>query len=429
MPLYKRLPHGPHRLGRDEVISHQRSRIHGAMVEAVAQNGYQGTSVKQVIGLAGVSRRSFYEQFANKEECFLATFDMLTGQGVKQMSHAYRASAGGVEERLRAALHQFVHTAITHRNATVLVVVEAQTVGTPGLMRLRRATGTCEQMLARCFSESREVSALPVPVVRAIAGGLHGTVEGRLRERRLAATPELGEEMLRWMFVFEDPAAETMTERMSARLARSMREAAAPKPPAPLADADERERLLQNSLRLAVLDDYRLVTVPQIAEEAEVSIDTFFELFTDKEDCFLAALDKLAEELVAIAADPDLVTSEWSSAVPRVMRELMRYLADHPLYAQTIAREAFAAGSQAVERNLELAKSIATLLTEGAPCDAKSELAVEGVAGAIWHMVRCQVAAERIQLLPALSDYLSYIVLAPYIGAEAAVETVTAERD
>ena len=56
-------------------MRHQRNRMHGAMVEAVALRGYERTSVKQVVGLAGVSRRSFYEQFANKQECFLATYD------------------------------------------------------------------------------------------------------------------------------------------------------------------------------------------------------------------------------------------------------------------------------------------------------------------------------------------------------------------
>ena len=51
-------------------------------------------------------------------------------------------------------------------------------------------------------------------------------------------------------------------------------------------------------------------------------------------------------------------------------------------------------------------------------------LAVEGVAGAISHTVRCQVAGEQIQRLPALTDYLTYVVLAPFIGAEAAAELV-----
>ena len=72
----------------------------------------------------------------------------------------------------------------------------------------------------------------------------------------------------------------------------------------------------------------------------------------------------------------------------------MRYLADRPLYARTLAAEAFAAGTEMVERNLELAHSIATLLTEGAPEGTQSELAVEGVAGAIWHTIRCQMTSE-----------------------------------
>jgi AcrR family transcriptional regulator len=192
---------------------------------------------------------------------------------------------------------------------------------------------------------------------------------------------------------------------------------------------DERERLLHNALRLAVADNYTDLSAPQIAEEAGVAIDTFFELFDDKEECFLAALDMMGDELLSIAAHPDLVSSDWPRAVRRVIAELMRYLADHPLYAQTIAREAFTAGPEAVERNLELAQGIATLLTEGAPGEAQSRLAVDGVAGAIWHLVRCQVASERIQLLPALSDYLSYVVLAPFIGADAAVEVMAEDKD
>ena len=104
----------------------------------------------------------------------------------------------------------------------------------------------------------------------------------------------------------------------------------------------------------------------------------------------------------------------------------MRHLADHPLYAQTIAAEAFAAGPAAIERNLALAHALATLLLAGAPTNkANSRLTVEGVAGAIWHTIRCQVTSGQTRLLPAMSDYLAYVVLAPFIGAEAAAEVVT----
>ncbi|HWX52796.1 MAG TPA: hypothetical protein VNY34_05865, partial [Solirubrobacteraceae bacterium] len=54
---------------------------------------------------------------------------------------------------------------------------------------------------------------------------------------------------------------------------------------------------------------------------------------------------------------------------------------------------------------------------------------LEGVGGAIWHTVRCQVASGRIHLLPALSDYLAYIVLAPFLGADTAVEVVNEDLE
>jgi hypothetical protein len=52
-PLYERLPRGPHRLNHKQVIRNQRTRLHGAMVEGVAANGYEGTSIRQLVALAG----------------------------------------------------------------------------------------------------------------------------------------------------------------------------------------------------------------------------------------------------------------------------------------------------------------------------------------------------------------------------------------
>ncbi len=430
-PIYKRLPHGPHRLGRSAVVRNQRLRMHGAMIEAVAESGYEATTVADVIGLAGVSRRSFYDQFANKEDCFLLTFDLIAGHGVQRMSGAYAATDGDLADRLRASFEEFADVAATQRKAAALVLVEAQTAGPASLVRLRRATAVCERMLSKSFIESPGASPLPAPIVRAIAGGLYRAMSGCLRESGGARRSNIADEMLSWTMLFQSPAAERMSERVAERVVQRLHNGAADARLArrvPASRADARERLLANALRLAAVDDYRHLTAPQIAEEANVSIDAFFELFADKGECFLAALDMLGEELLAIAADPDLLSSDWPSAVRRVIAELMRFLADHPLYARTIAQEAFAAGPRAAQRNLELARGIATLLTDGAPGGRPSRLVVEGLAGAMWHTVRCHVEGARIELLPALSDYLAYIALAPSIGADAAAELVCEER-
>jgi AcrR family transcriptional regulator len=106
-PLYKRLPHGPHGLGREAVARHQRARLYGGMAESVYQRGYGATSVAHVIALAGVSRRAFYEQFSNKEDCFLATYDALVGASRKRVLQAWMGERGWAN-RLYAATQVFL---------------------------------------------------------------------------------------------------------------------------------------------------------------------------------------------------------------------------------------------------------------------------------------------------------------------------------
>lgn len=458
-PLYQRLPRGPHHLGPVEVARHQRVRMHGAMVEAVAANGYAGTSVKQVIGLAGVSRRAFYEQFANKEECFLATFDLIAARGIKRVTDAYRSSDGDLEQRIRASVEGFIDEIESDVKGAGLAIVQAQTAGSPGLARLRRATATYEQMLSNCFAHAPEAGPLPAPIVRAIVGGMHEAMSMRLRTGRAGEIPALSEEIVRWTLLFHTPAIGHLSEHLEAR-ARASSAASAhaqlipdlsghglgpgsalegwmppgvravlPQHPhnsgaTPDSEEQVRERLRLSVLNLIVVEDYHELSAPQIAEEAYLPIEVFFDMYASKQECFLAAFDDLSDELLALVADPDLVSGDWPRAVRCVLGGLLGLLAARPLYARIIACEAPNACPEAFVRDYELAHNIATLLTEGAPVTARNKLAVEGIAGAIWHTIRCQVVSGQINLLPALSDYLAYTVLTPFIGADAAAEIV-----
>jgi AcrR family transcriptional regulator len=69
------LPRGRHGLTREEVVGSQRERILSAMARAVGSKGFARATVADVIALAGVSRETFYEQFSDKEDCFLATLE------------------------------------------------------------------------------------------------------------------------------------------------------------------------------------------------------------------------------------------------------------------------------------------------------------------------------------------------------------------
>jgi AcrR family transcriptional regulator len=427
-PIYKRLPHGPHRLERTEVVKHQRARIHGAMVEAVAAGGYDGTSVKQVIALAGVSRRSFYEQFANKQECFLATFDVLAQREIKRARGAYLAAGGGLEQRLGAAFWQLAESAEEDRKALRLLFVEAQSIGGPGALRLRRASAACEQLLAQSFVDAPAATPLPTPIVRGITGGLHASISRLLCARSHTSATTLAEQMLDWTLLFQTPRASILGEEMAARTSARMRSiaitASRRREPVHVRPADERSRILHCILRLAARDCYTELTAAQIADEASTSIDVFFEHFEHRDTCFLAAIDMVGEQLLSIATVT--YADDWPQNVRLALSAVMAHLAQNPLYGRAIAQEAFIAGPAAAERSLVLARSLVASLTQGAAAPAGSDFIVEGIAGALWHTVRCQVAGGRVPLLAALDDYLAYIVLAPFTGADEAAELVTA---
>lgn len=75
-----RLPSGRHQLTRDEVAGAQRARMLRAAADAMAERGYAATTVADVIKRAGVSRETFYQQFTNKQACFVAALEAAIGQ-------------------------------------------------------------------------------------------------------------------------------------------------------------------------------------------------------------------------------------------------------------------------------------------------------------------------------------------------------------
>jgi AcrR family transcriptional regulator len=74
------IPGGHHGLSPEEVAESQRGRILEAMRESIAKHGYSDASVADVIKRAGVSRKTFYAQFTDKEDCFLAIYDEQMGR-------------------------------------------------------------------------------------------------------------------------------------------------------------------------------------------------------------------------------------------------------------------------------------------------------------------------------------------------------------
>ncbi len=88
----KQLPRGRHGLPRETVTESQRGRIILAMIEAVAQRGYPETRVADVVEGAGVARKTFYDFFDDKQDCFLAAYDQISAKQFEAASSAFSES-------------------------------------------------------------------------------------------------------------------------------------------------------------------------------------------------------------------------------------------------------------------------------------------------------------------------------------------------
>ena len=123
-----RLPRGRHGLPREFVERSQRERLLAAVVRVTVANGYESTTVGDILGEAGVGRESFYELFDDKLDCTLAAHKILVDDLEGRVREAY-ASPGAWPERVREALAATLDWFAADSDAARFTLVELSTVG------------------------------------------------------------------------------------------------------------------------------------------------------------------------------------------------------------------------------------------------------------------------------------------------------------
>jgi AcrR family transcriptional regulator len=150
------LPRGRHHLPREFVIDNQRERMLRAVIAAVAEQGYQGLAVDDIVNRSGVSRSTFYEHFENKEDCFLAAHDQLLAQLIGAFESAYRSGEGPVARLLRGTGALLERLAAEPEVARVALV---EVAGASPLARERCRSAQCS--LLACLEETIMEGAPP----------------------------------------------------------------------------------------------------------------------------------------------------------------------------------------------------------------------------------------------------------------------------
>ena len=427
-PLFPRLPRGPGGMNRDEVARHQKARLEGAMVEAVARHGFASTTIRELVTLAGVSKSTFYEHFESKEDCFLATFDGIIAEVTREVREAYEKPADP-RERLASALGRLMKLATERQQAIAFATVDSLTLGAAAVARRETAWEAFEEIVRGHFELAETGSEVSDLTVRAVIAGATGVVYRRLREAKAEELPSLTEPLIDWALSYGGPESETV--RRAAAAAEVPVGAAPPEeeseqlpgwdepPDSPRSRIalSQRERIIRAAARVVVERGYQALSIPAISATAGTSNQTFYENFSSKREAFIAAYESLSSEGLRISSAPFRDAEGGPEAIGAALRTLTEHIAADDLYARLAFFELATAGSPALDRADETMDLLISFLEPGrAPADIGGpvpRLVLEATAAGIWFVIQREIAHDRAAALPGKAPELARLALMP----------------
>jgi AcrR family transcriptional regulator len=194
------LPPGRHGLPRAFVIQNQRARILAAVADVTSAASYAEMRVEDIIVTAGVSRRTFYDQFTNKDEAFLAAYETAADHLLGVVRDA-SALEGPFPRRAGAGLAALLGVLAAEPALARMCVVEVLAAGRHAIDRRNRAMAALARMLDR---NARAYAAAfhPPPLTAAtILGGIYEVVYLRIVQGELRSLPALRSDLLYSMLV------------------------------------------------------------------------------------------------------------------------------------------------------------------------------------------------------------------------------------
>jgi AcrR family transcriptional regulator len=475
---YRRLPTGAHGLDPEEVQRDQRERLQTALIELIAERGYQAVRILDLTKLARVSRPTFYSLYTDKEELFLAAYDEIAVRTAKTILEAY-GTRGSPGERLRRAMRAFAELAAAEPEAVSLMVLGAFGAGPKALERRNRTLQALEQSISSSRTQTgagssggdggsgggggsgrtRKGAAAGTDLtVKMILGGIREVTAARLRRGQAATLPGLADDLAAWAESYPAklpaglyPAGPGASGREGKRAkgtgvgdghgeadgqsgtmaSERARQAEGRLPsgrhdlPRQFIVKNQRERIVDATAAIVAEKGLQGLTIPEIARRANVSHQTFYEMYPTKHDAFLGAQKVgLHEALRITVAAYEAQGGDWPTGVAAGIRALLDYLASEPAHAHLTVVDTFAASPLAIEIRDTGLHAFAAYLQPGYHY-ASSErrvpgIAPEAIAGGIWQVLHNHIEHERVQDIAALAPQLVYVALAPFIGGKEA---------
>jgi AcrR family transcriptional regulator len=190
----RRLPRGTHGLDPGVVAASQRTRLLEAVGRAVAEKGYAGATIDDIVRGAGVSKKTFYDHFGDKLDCFLAAYEAASDELLARLREAQSGPEGWLE-RTREGIVAYLRWLAAEPALARVFLIEVAAAGPIAAERRERIRDSYAEVLRELQDDARtDIPALPrLPdeVFHALVAAVDEVVVRRIRESGGADLPEL----------------------------------------------------------------------------------------------------------------------------------------------------------------------------------------------------------------------------------------------
>jgi AcrR family transcriptional regulator len=419
--------------------STQRRRLLTGMVTAANRGGYARASVSAVIAEARVSRPTFYEYFADRDDCFLAALQEIQRGLLDDIRRALTRPAS--QDPMGAAVAAIVAFASTKPATARFLMSESMAAGAPALDARDEGIVDIEQAVEESYRKLDAQTAVVDVRPRMIIGGIYRLLASRLRRGEPQTSATL-EDLTRWIASYQRTARkhrwraapEGRRPAPSAFLPASAMRAPPPLSPGrprlseQQVATNHRQRILFAAGQLAKKNGYAATTIGEITKLARVDGRAFYALFKDKQDAFMTVHELGFQELMATTAGAFFSGTTWPERSWEAGRAFTQFLEQNPTLAQVGFVEAYAVGPGAIQRIEDSHIAFSIFLQEGyqyAQCEPPpSRLALEAIITTIFEIVYRQVRAGATARMSALLAPIVYYWLAPFTGPAEATRLI-----
>lgn len=440
---------------RERAASPERERIVEAVVEIAAERGYAETTIELIIERAGLDRPAFDRHFRGKYDCFLSAWQEMNEGCMREMLEAYNSEESW-PDRLRAVACEIVDN-LCNAPSRASFAVEVLAAGDAARARRDMTMRVIASLIDAGRNEMEDPESVPHTTAEALAGSAYGQVYAKVvggsTEELPALVPQLMSAAVMPYLGIEAGLAELSRgfdpparyRRGVAKKKLSSQEKGEPGVsaedyppelarlppgrhglPREFVIHNQRERLIAGLAEAIAENGYSGTTIAHITRHAAVSRRTFYEHFSSKDECFVAAYDTVMEELrgrVSTAFDAE---DDWPHAVKAGIGAMLEFLAAEPHLARLCMVEALVAGPVVVERYDAAIQSFVPYFQtgrEGRPPEVLARLSPtteEALVGGMVSLISRRIIAGKAEELEELLPDLVEFTLTPYVGSAAA---------